>query len=273
MKYFQLRKIYKDIKSIKIQGATNIAKAAVTAYSLSPKKSTIRKLHSLRPTEPLLQNVLKKLEKGEDKNKILNHFSQAQEKINFQVLKILKNNEIIFTHCHSTNVVKSLINAKKQGKKFEVYNTETRPIFQGRKTTKELFKAGIKVTMFIDSALGIALTKNQGTKKTTKVFLGADAILKNGDVVNKVGSGVISEIAKKNNIPVYIIADSWKFSKKNLELEQRSYKEIWDNNVPKKIKIMNPAFEKVPSKNIKAIISELGILTPKEFVKKTSKLI
>jgi translation initiation factor 2B subunit (eIF-2B alpha/beta/delta family) len=273
MKYFQLKKIYKDIKSVKIQGATNIAKAALRAYSLSPKKSTIKKLESLRPTEPMLKNVLKKLSKGVPQKNILSHFSQAQEKINSYVLKLIKSKDVIYTHCHSTNVVNSLIFAKKKGKNFEVYNTETRPLYQGRKTARKLGKVGIKVTMFVDSALSIALNKEQGTKKVSKVFLGSDAILKNGDVINKIGSGTISEIAKKSNISVYIIADSWKFSKENVELEQRNYDEVWDNKIPKNVKLRNPAFAKIPSKNIKAIVSELGILTPKEFVKQAKKLI
>ncbi len=271
LKKLKLNKIYKDIKSVKIQGATNVARAALKAYSLSPKKSTIKKLKSLRPTEPMLQNVLKKLSKGVPKKEILKHFSESQEKINSHVFKLIKSKDIVYTHCHSTNVSKSLINAKQKGKNFQVFNTETRPLYQGKKTAKELGKAGIKVTMFVDSALGIALDKKQGTKKVSKVFLGSDAILKNGDVVNKIGSGIISEIAKNKKIPVYIIADSWKFSKENVSLEQRDYKEVWDNNVPKNVKIKNPAFAKIPSKNIKAIVSEFGVLSPKEFVKKASK--
>lgn len=271
MKLLKLHKIYKEIKEIKIQGATNIAKAAIYAYSLSPKKSTLRKLQSLRPTEPLLQNVLNKLAKGESKENILVHFSQAQEKINSNTLKLIKNNDVIFTHCHSTNVVKSLINAKKNKKKFEVYNTETRPLFQGRKTARELANAKIKVTTFVDFAVGIAISKEQGTKSVDKIFLGADAILKNGDIINKVGSEVIAIIAKKNKIPVYIIADSWKFTKNNLELEQRSSGEVWDNKVPKPIKIKNPAFEKVPAKLITKIVSELGVLTPSQFVRKARR--
>ena len=257
----QLAKIYRDIKEIKIQGATNIAKSALEAYSILQTKSTIRKLISLRPTEPMLQNVLAKLDKKEDKNKILNHFQEAQDKINKEVLNLIKNKDIIFTHCHSTNVVKALIYAHKKSRKFEVYNTETRPLFQGRKTARELSSAGINITQFVDSAILIAM------KKTNKVFLGADAILKNGDVINKVGSGMISEIAKDNKIPVYIIADSWKFTKKNIEMEQRNPGEIWDN-VPKNIKIKNPAFEKVQGENIRAIVSELGVLTPREFLRR-----
>ena len=106
--------ITKDIKSIKIQGATNIAKWAIKAYLLKPTKKSIKILKNLRSTEPMLFNVLDRLEKGEDFNKILNHFSETQEKINKYVLKLINKNNVLFTHCHSTNVTKSLINAKKK---------------------------------------------------------------------------------------------------------------------------------------------------------------
>jgi len=259
------RKISKEIKKIKIQGARNIAKAALRAYFLFPSKESKKKLFSLRPTEPMMHKVLN-LAETESYKQIIKHFDEAQEKINNYVYKLIKNKEIIFTHCHSTNVIGALIYAKKNRKKFQVYNTETRPLFQGRKTSSELGKVGIQVTQFIDSALRIALIKKQGTKKVSKVFLGADAITKEG-VINKVGSGAIAQIAYDNNIPVYIIADSWKYTKEDISLEQRSLNEIWDK-APKSIKIKNPAFEFVQKKYIKKIISELGVLTHGEFVKK-----
>ncbi|MBD3247493.1 hypothetical protein GF378_02630 [Candidatus Pacearchaeota archaeon] len=264
----KFNKIVKDIKNIKIQGARNVAKAALNAYFLKKTKSAKKKLLSSRPTEPMMQKVLQKADKT-PKKELLAHFDIAQEEINKHALKIIKNGDIIFTHCHSTNVSNALIHAKKQGKKFQVYNTETRPLYQGRKTAKELRKAGIKVTMFADSALGVALSKEQGTKKADKVFLGADALLKKG-VINKIGSEVIAQIAKNNKIPVHIVADSWKFTKKDIPMEQRKLNEIWDR-APKNIKIKNPAFEFVPKKYIKTIISELGNLKYSDFVKKVSK--
>jgi ribose 1,5-bisphosphate isomerase len=250
----EFNKILKDIKSIKIQGAGNIAKAALKAYSLLPSKSSKEKLLHSRPTEPMMHHVLDLAEKKVSYNKIIKHFEESQNKINQKVLKLIKNNSVIFTHCHSTNVVNALIYAKKKGKKFEVYNTETRPLFQGRKTAEQLAKAKIKVTMFVDSALDDALTGKQGAKKPDIVFLGADALLKNG-VINKIGSELIAKIAKQNKIPVYIVADSWKFSKTNIPLEQRNLNEVWDN-APKSIKIKNPAFEFIDKKYITKIITE-----------------
>jgi|TARA_Y100000296_G_scaffold87040_1_gene129406 ribose 1,5-bisphosphate isomerase len=261
----RFNQIVKDIKEIKIQGATNIAKSALQAYFLIPTKSSKKKLISLRPTEPLLVNILNK---KQPYNEILKHFSNTLEKINKSVLKLIKSNEVIFTHCHSTSVVNALIYSKKKKKKFEVYNTETRPLYQGRKTARELKKAKIKVTMFVDSAAMIALTKSQGTKKVDKVFLGADALLKNG-VINKVGSAMFAKIAYENKIPVYVLSDSWKFSSKNIKIEERDFHEVW-KKLPKnsKIKIRNPAFEFVPKKYITKIVSEFGVLSYNDFLKK-----
>src|SRR3990170_5260625 len=173
--------ILKGIKEIKIQGARNVAKAALKAYNLNPSEKSKRLLLSSRPTEPMMFRVLNMADSSSEQE-ILNHFDFAQKKINENVLKIIVNGDRIFTHCHSTNVVNALIHAKKKGKKFEVYNTETRPLFQGRLTLKELKKAGIKVTMFIDSAAGIAIEKENSKDKiyANKVFLGADAITSDG---------------------------------------------------------------------------------------------
>jgi len=264
-------RILKDIKSVKIQGARNIARAALEAYNLMPTESSKKKLLSSRPTEPMMENILDLASKGKSIKEINNHLNSAQEKINNGVLKLIKTNDVLFTHCHSTNVVNALIYARKKGKRhFEVYNTETRPLLQGRKTAKQLRKAGIPVTMFVDSALNVALTKTQGTKKVDRIFLGADALTKDG-IINKIGSNLIAQIAKDNKIPVYIVADSWKFTNRRVPIEQRNLNEVWDN-APKNIKIKNPAFEFVNKKYIKAIISELGVLNYDSFVRKAQKI-
>ena len=266
----RFNQIARDIKEIKIQGARNIARAAFFAYSLIPAKDSIKKLLSLRPTEPMLEKVLTLVGKMPDK-KIIEHFDSAQNQINKYVLKLVKPNDKIFTHCHSTNVVNALIFAKKSWAKFEVYNTETRPLFQGRKTAKELRKAGIKVTMFVDSAMATAIEKENSKDKmfVDKVFLGADALLTNG-VINKIGSGMLAELAHNHKIPFYVIADSWKFSKKKVPIENRSLNEVW-NRAPKNVKIKNPAFEFVPEKYISGIVTEFGIMKYNEFVRKMRK--
>ena len=252
-------KICNDIKNIKIQGAENIAKSALIAYSLKRSRSSIKKLISLRPTEPMLVNALNYARKNGVK-KTLELIKNNEAKINKIGLKLIKNNYIIFTHCHSSTVVNILRYAKKKGKKFQVYNTETRPLYQGRRTAIELAKAKIKVTTILDDAAHDAI------KKSNLMLIGADAILKDA-IINKIGSGLFAELAYYHNVPVYVASNSWKFSNKPVKIEERNFKEVW-KNAPRNVKIRDPSFEIVKNKYIKAIISELGILKPNLFIKK-----
>ena len=256
--------ICRDIKSIKIQGAINIAKAGVKAYSLNPSKKSKNILSRLRPTEPALFNALNVAEKSSPE-KALQHFDNAQKVINHYVFKFLPSKSVILTHCHSNTLAGALIHAHKSGKNFSVISTETRPLFQGRKTAKQLSNAGIKVTQIVDSAV------HEFIKNTDIIMLGADAILKSG-AINKIGSTAIAEIAHVHKNPIYIIADSWKFYPKRIKIEHRPAKEIW-NKKSKNIRIQNPAFELIPTKYISKIISELGIQTHSQFVKSAEKSI
>lgn len=258
----KFEKICNDIKSVKIQGATNVAKAGVEAYCIRPKKSSIRILSKLRPTEPMLLNALSRARKSSIES-VMNHFDNTQEFINHYVQKIIQNNQVIFTHCHSSTLAKALIEAHKNKKRFSVINTETRPLYQGHLTSKQLSKAGIKVSMSVDSAI------LEDIKKSDLIMIGADAVTKKG-VLNKIGSGLIAKISKDLKKPLYIVTDSWKFSKRGVKIEKRSWKEIWSKS-PKNVNIENPAFEWVPKNQISYIVSELGILSHKDFIKSAKK--
>ncbi|MCX6709833.1 MAG: S-methyl-5-thioribose-1-phosphate isomerase [Candidatus Woesearchaeota archaeon] len=282
----------KNIKELKVQGAEMIARFAVGAVRdtivNSKAKSTgvlynelldaKRKLSSARPTEPCMFNSLKYVFMNVNTNSVveltrnlleridfvLNHFDSSQEIIAHIASQKIKNGSIVFTHCHSSTVMDVLKEAKKQKKRFEVYNTETRPRFQGRVTAQELSEAGIPVTHFVDSAARYAL------KHCDIALVGADAITSEGKVVNKIGSELFAEVAKKFEVPFYSCTDSWKFDVESIfgyekNLEMRSEKEVWEN-APKGVKINNYAFEKISPELISGIISELGIYRPDVFI-------
>ncbi len=255
-------KICREIKSLKIQSATTLARKAFYAYKLIPTEESKKKLLSLRPTEPMLYNILNQYDKLSYKE-LTKKLEESQEKINEEVFRLIKDSSVIFTHCHATSVIKALIYSRKKGKQFEVYNTETRPLYQGRKTSRELRRAGIKVTMFVDAAALTALT-NSSEKKVELILLGADAITEKG-VINKIGSGMYAELAKLHKISLYIVSNSLKYTKKPIRIEQRNPDEIWNN---KNIKIENPSFEIIPGELISGIITELGTLSFKNFLKK-----
>jgi len=102
------------------------------------------------------------------------------------------------------------------------------------------------------------------------VLLGCDAITPT-KIINKIGSELFCEVAASYKIPVYICTNSWKFDPKTLfdydeEIETRSPKEVWEQP-PKGVTIDNHAFENINPGLVKGIISELGVLSFKRFLK------
>ncbi|MBL7050551.1 hypothetical protein ISS04_00120 [Candidatus Woesearchaeota archaeon] len=291
------KKILKQIKELKIQGAQNIAISSVMAlkwfidnegikykenllFELEKRK---KKLMETRPTEPAMRNSLKyilenikhkqfidiKKEVNKRADFVLKQFKKSNNILTTIGAKKINQNSVIFTHCHSSTVINILKRAHNTGKKFKVYNTETRPLFQGRKTARELISAGIPVVHYIDSAAKFAL------KKTDMVLIGCDAILSTGRVVNKIGTSMIIDFAVKQEIPVYVCTNSWKFDPQTIvgyeePLEKRNRDEVW-HNAPKGIKIENISFETIDPDKITGIISELGIYQPSVFVEEVKR--
>jgi translation initiation factor 2B subunit (eIF-2B alpha/beta/delta family) len=254
--------ILKDIKSLKIHGAENVAKAGIKAYLLNPEKSNAKKIISSRITEPLLQNAIEILLKSKNKEKsakiFLNELETSHEKISKYGSSLIKSDINIYSHCHSSSVIDILIYAKSKKKRFVVYTTEVEPRLQGRITAKKLEKHGIKIIVAPDLALEHIL------RNCNIIFVGSDAF-SNRHFYNKIGTSIISKLAKEYNIPIYACGVSLKY-KKSIKLEKRSGKEVWDER-KKNIEVLYPAFDKINYKLITGVISEFGILKPKQFIK------
>lgn len=317
-----INKTIRDIKSIKIQGATNIAKASIGALlDLSkcfkvgalPKipnckicnflrvaEISSNKLAWARPDEPLNQNLINlimlKLEKDKNKSveKRISEFRFSCQKaldlisINEQLItsngveliKKIHNKKkkpvAVFTHCNSSSVMRILITAHKTGVPIKVYNSETRPLFQGRIMAKALSRAGIKTTMMIDDAAPFVISKNDPDKiNIDLVIIGADVVGADGSVLNKIGSYSLSVVSKENGIPFYSATSLLKLRKdidtyKEIKIEKRNFKEVWTESF-KNLKVLNYAFDTVPPENLTGLITEFRVLKPKD-VKKTAAI-
>jgi ribose 1,5-bisphosphate isomerase len=295
------------ITSLEIQGATNIALFAIKIFDEFVQRhkdeSSIKLwrmvreaedvLKKSRSTEPTLRNgllfiigkVREHKKNGEKPVPIAAYVHQYAEdyvkKLNGAKYEIAKigakriphdpvDHFTIMTHCHSSIVEAILIEAHKQGRKFDVICTETRPKFQGRITAKVLSEAGIKVQMVVDSAMRWAV-KN---REVAMIIIGADAITSEGTVMNKIGSRLLALVADEENIPFYVASPLFKYNLGTLtgeleKIDRRDSNEVWSEKEtlhlgtrPKDIEILNPAFETVNRKYIDAIITESGLFPP-----------
>lgn len=292
----KIQEIYNNIQELKIQGATNVAHATlegmrVVAESnpsdlLEKVESVGFKLSEARQNEPLARNavkyVLTKLENHEDAQaQILEGvrefedlLAQAKTKIKQNAIEELKDYEGILTHCHSSTVTASLIELAKRKPGLTIVSTETRPLFQGRITARELVDAGVKATQIVDSA-AVSFIVQDKYLPVEAVLIGADEILPNGDIINKVGSFAMAIAARHADDEIYIATTLLKVDldkpSDRPQIEIRAAKEIWED-APEGLNIINPSFEVVPSNLITGYITEAGVITKDQIKTKIQEI-
>ena len=284
-----------EIRKLKVQGARNVAIAAIKAIETLSKEtrtktkneflaelSGARKiLFASRETEPLMRNavryIISQVEKSRERKvkpltsivsvasqQFLADLEDSKEKIAEIGARRLRNNSVVLTHCHSSTVTHLLKKARDEGKTFEVICTETRPLFQGRITAKEMLKLGVKTTFIVDSAARFFINQ------VDTVIVGADAITSEGNVINKIGTSIIALTAHEARTPFYVESELLKFDPATVygdyeRIEERSLDEVW-KDAPKKLVVRNPAFEVTRRDFIHGIVCEDGIISPHAIV-------
>jgi len=279
------------IRRLEVQGARNVAITAIKALETLANQTKVKNkkefltelsrakeiLFASRETEPLMRNavrwIISQVEESGEKNvkklseivslasrQFLKSLEDSKEKIAEIGAKRIRNGSVILTHCHSSTVTYLLKKAKNEGKSFEIICTETRPLFQGKITAKEMLQLGAKTTFIIDSAARFFMNL------ADLVIVGADAITSEGNVVNKIGTSTIALAAHEARTPFYVVSELLKFDPATMygdyeKIEERSPDEIW-KKTPKNLIIRNPAFDVTRRDFIHGIICEEGIISP-----------
>ncbi len=112
----------------------------------------------------------------------------------------------IVTISNSGTLVKLFEYAKKDFEKIKIYVSESRPVFEGRIMAERLSLIGVDVTLITEAMLPSFVEKSDFG------LIGADKILANGNVVNKIGSKIIALACKHYAKPFYAVATRNKFS-------------------------------------------------------------
>ncbi|MBI5227143.1 S-methyl-5-thioribose-1-phosphate isomerase [Candidatus Micrarchaeota archaeon] len=306
----EVDRIIRDIRSLKIQGARNVAKAAIKALLISANKSKAKTVGSFnkellkvgreiaesRPTEPMTRNIidesyrfalhqirlrnartvseLKRMLSAHEEG-VLKKMEDDAKKLALYGARLIPDDSVVLTHCHSSTSTRVMIEAKKLKKNFSVVCFETRPRYQGRVTATELAKAEIDVTLAVDGAMELFM------RKADIVIVGADSITSRGDLINKIGTSTLAHIARMNDVSFYSAAELYKYSTMTIfgtreKIEERDPKEVWEQppkGLATKIKIRNPAFEAVAAKYVNGYITEAGVIPAESlFAVATQKL-
>jgi methylthioribose-1-phosphate isomerase len=182
----------------------------------------------------------------------------------------------VLTHCNAGGLATAgygtalgvIRSAHRQGRPLHVFVDETRPFLQGaRLTAWELQQEGIAQTLITDNMAGHLMQRGQ----IDCIVVGADRVVANGDIANKIGTYSLAVLAYAHGIPFFVAAPSSTIDTSlpdgnAIPIEERASEEVTSLGgqqiAPTGVQAAHPAFDVTPARLISAIITEKGILRP-----------
>jgi methylthioribose-1-phosphate isomerase len=276
------------IKSLAVRGAPCIGVFAAYGVALLRRairtdgefEAAARRVREARPTAVNLAWAVDRVLAANDPLGEARRIHEEQIAIDAAIatngLELVSKNARILTHCNTGPLATAgggtalgvIIAAQRGGKKPRVFVDETRPLLQGaRLNYLELRDAGVDAVLMVDSAAAIAMKE----QRIDLAIVGADRIVRNGDVANKIGTYGVAILAAHHGIPFYVAAPRSTFDLRTengtaIPIEERAADEVaafgGNRTAPEGAAVYNPAFDVTPGHLVTAFITEYGILRP-----------
>jgi len=194
---------------------------------------------------------------------------------------LLQDGDVVLTHCNAGSLatvqygtaLAPIRAAIEMGKEISVIADETRPRLQGaRLTAYELQYDNIPVKVISDTSSGLLMRLG----KVNKVIVGTDRVTSDA-VFNKIGTYLVALAAFDNGIPFYVAAPTSTLSLhetiEDVTIEQRDSSEVGNilgkvQIIPNGVECLNYAFDITPFRLVSGVITEDGVFTPEELLKK-----
>lgn len=140
--------------------------------------------------------------------------------------------------------------------------TESRPYRESRELVKVLAGTDAALTLYSDAAIGVAAAG------ADLALVGADAVYRDGSVVNKVGTLLVALACKHHGIPVYVATELSKVylgDPADVTMEVRPGGELaegWEPASSGRVAVWNQFFEPTPPDLIAGYVTERGVVAP-----------
>ena len=159
----------------------------------------------------------------------------------------------LLTHDYSSTVLEALERAVDAGKEFDVYITEARPRYIGRKTARTLADLeGVDATLITDSAHGVYL------EDCDRVVVGMDCIV-DETLYNRVGTFPIAATAAQLDVPVTVLGSASKIVSEGFvfENEFRTGSEVMPEPA-EGFAVENPNYDATPVELLESVVTDEG---------------
>ncbi len=189
--------------------------------------------------------------------KVIQEVENAKATAAKNVARRLEDGDVLLTHDYSTTVLEAIELAVGDGVALEVYATEARPRFQGRRTARTLADVDeVSVTLIVDSAAGHYLPE------CDRVLVGMDCIV-DDTLYNRVGTYPLAVTAADAEVPFVATGASTKLIDGGFRFENdyRSASEVL-LEPSEGFEIRNPAYDATPTRLVDRVITDDGTIEP-----------
>ncbi|WP_134670000.1 translation initiation factor eIF-2B [Halorussus marinus] len=160
----------------------------------------------------------------------------------------------ILTHDYSSTVLESIERAVADGAYLDVYVTEARPRYLGRKTARVLGEYDrVDTHLVVDGACGHYLPE------CDRVFLGMDCIV-DDTLYNRIGTFPLVATAAEVDVPVTVVGSSAKLVGEGFRFENdfRSPSEVLLEPA-EGFDVENPAYDATPTDLLDSVVTDEGV--------------
>jgi len=275
------------IRDMVVRGAPAIgiaaAYGAVLAAAAPDPAAALARLAGARPTAVNLRWALSRMARvsPRDRDALLNEARRihtedvaANRRMGELGSALIERGRAVLTHCNTGSLATGgygtalgvIRRAWSDRRLTRVYAGETRPWLQGaRLTAWELIEDGIPATVLADGAAAALLR----TGEVGWVVVGADRVVANGDVANKIGTYSLALAARAHGVGFMVVAptstlDPAVASGEGIPLEWRGDDEVLGmagrRIAPPAASAWNPVFDVTPAGLVDVLVTEAGVV-------------
>jgi len=161
--------------------------------------------------------------------------------------------DTLMTYSYSSSVIELLGRLKPR----RVVVSETRPSHEGIRMARALKSQGISITLITEAQMALFV------QEADAVIVGADTILPEGDLINRIGTRLLALAARDADVPLYSISETLKVAAPSEPIpfapQEGKPNEVCDE---KWLEVRNVYYEMTPARLVTAYVTETGVLDP-----------
>lgn len=175
---------------------------------------------------------------------------RADDRAAERATDVVEESDGVLTLSRSGTVEDALLEAAPE----RVVVLESRPEREGVGVAERLVRAGIDATLTLDAAAAHVV------EDVDRVLVGADTVLADGSVINKVGTRTAATAAAHEGVPMYAVAAADKVAQtaEGSPLERIEREAIYGGDAP--VSVDCPLFDRTPPDLVAGVITEEGVL-------------